>query len=125
MAAFSPWSGMDFFFQAEDGIRDHCVTGVQTCALPILVCSISNRPLASSRIAASSWSGPRWRGRSSAWRALGEIGRASCRERAEIAVVDVAGIKKAARVGGEGRVRTWIGVRDHVVVHGPKGFCNA
>src|SRR4030095_11562264 len=22
-------------FQAEDGIRDHCVTGVQTCALPI------------------------------------------------------------------------------------------
>src|SRR5438034_11314145 len=26
---------MIFFFQAEDGIRDHCVTGVQTCALPI------------------------------------------------------------------------------------------
>src|SRR5882672_6341645 len=24
-----------FFFQAEDGIRGHCVTGVQTCALPI------------------------------------------------------------------------------------------
>ena len=24
-----------FFFQAEDGIRDTCVTGVQTCALPI------------------------------------------------------------------------------------------
>src|SRR5438034_11733261 len=24
-----------FFFQAEDAIRDHCVTGVQTCALPI------------------------------------------------------------------------------------------
>src|SRR5260221_1206237 len=24
-----------FFDQAEDGIRDHCVTGVQTCALPI------------------------------------------------------------------------------------------
>src|SRR4030095_2163086 len=23
-------------FQAEDGIRDHCVTGVQTCALPIM-----------------------------------------------------------------------------------------
>src|SRR5260221_8510481 len=23
------------FLQAEDGIRDHCVTGVQTCALPI------------------------------------------------------------------------------------------
>src|SRR5260221_9968441 len=26
-----------FFFQAEDGIRYHCVTGVQTCALPICV----------------------------------------------------------------------------------------
>src|SRR5690606_40200749 len=26
-----------FFFQAEDGIRDFHVTGVQTCALPILM----------------------------------------------------------------------------------------
>src|SRR2546429_8198196 len=26
-----------FFFQAEDGIRDVAVTGVQTCALPICV----------------------------------------------------------------------------------------
>src|SRR2546430_4879322 len=26
-----------FFFQAEDGIRDLTVTGVQTCALPILI----------------------------------------------------------------------------------------
>ena len=27
--------GLFFFFQAEDGIRDIGVTGVQTCALPI------------------------------------------------------------------------------------------
>src|SRR5207253_4079028 len=27
--------GLVFFFQAEDGIRDGHVTGVQTCALPI------------------------------------------------------------------------------------------
>src|SRR3989440_1225927 len=27
--------GVFFFFQAEDGIRDLIVTGVQTCALPI------------------------------------------------------------------------------------------
>ena len=27
--------GGGFFFQAEDGIRDRLVTGVQTCALPI------------------------------------------------------------------------------------------
>src|SRR2546422_3777578 len=29
-----------FFFQAEDGIRDVAVTGVQTCALPILRVSL-------------------------------------------------------------------------------------
>src|SRR5258708_17678412 len=29
------WSASIFFFQAEDGIRDDLVTGVQTCALPI------------------------------------------------------------------------------------------
>src|SRR5438128_5285264 len=28
-----------FFFQAEDGIRDATVTGVQTCALPIFTTS--------------------------------------------------------------------------------------
>src|SRR2546430_7729781 len=35
------WVGMMlfFFFQAEDGIRDLTVTGVQTCALPILLTS--------------------------------------------------------------------------------------
>src|SRR5690606_39954309 len=31
-----------FFFQAEDGIRDFHVTGVQTCALPI--CPLGNCP---------------------------------------------------------------------------------
>ena len=31
---FRKWSYF-FFFQAEDGIRDTSVTGVQTCALPI------------------------------------------------------------------------------------------
>src|SRR5256885_11455256 len=29
------WRVFFFFFQAEDGIRDYKVTGVQTCALPI------------------------------------------------------------------------------------------
>src|SRR2546429_817216 len=28
-------TSLNFFFQAEDGIRDVAVTGVQTCALPI------------------------------------------------------------------------------------------
>src|SRR2546430_8489471 len=39
MAAFFNLTGLlmgcSFFFQAEDGIRDLTVTGVQTCALPI------------------------------------------------------------------------------------------
>src|SRR5690606_40973342 len=30
-----------FFFQAEDGIRDFHVTGVQTCALPIFACQFT------------------------------------------------------------------------------------
>src|SRR5258708_12499461 len=37
MTSLSLWlSSVIFFFQAEDGIRDDLVTGVQTCALPIL-----------------------------------------------------------------------------------------
>src|SRR2546429_6977321 len=34
-ARTAPVSACFFFFQAEDGIRDVAVTGVQTCALPI------------------------------------------------------------------------------------------
>ena len=42
--------GLFFFFQAEDGIRDRLVTGVQTCALPIygfapiMTCEVNMRP---------------------------------------------------------------------------------
>src|SRR5438309_10481528 len=35
-----------FFFQAEDGIRDGTVTGVQTCALPISFNLLSQRTVA-------------------------------------------------------------------------------
>src|SRR5690625_1542280 len=35
---------VDFFFQAEDGIRDGHVTGVQTCALPIYIRNSVNFP---------------------------------------------------------------------------------
>src|SRR5690606_40894734 len=34
-----------FFFQAEDGIRDFHVTGVQTCALPISTLAREYKPL--------------------------------------------------------------------------------
>src|SRR5216683_3095972 len=38
-----------FFFQAEDGIRDLIVTGVQTCALPIFGCALQAKAETSSR----------------------------------------------------------------------------
>src|SRR5215469_8582366 len=38
------FSGDFFFFQAEDGIRDLYVTGVQTCALPISQDAPDSRP---------------------------------------------------------------------------------
>src|SRR5699024_9304155 len=43
-----------FFFQAEDGIRDRNVTGVQTCALPILFASVQtlNNQLETLRLSA-------------------------------------------------------------------------
>src|SRR2546430_4543129 len=42
-----------FFFQAEDGIRDLTVTGVQTCALPISL--QPGRMIARDKLAALLW----------------------------------------------------------------------
>src|SRR5947208_1650895 len=42
-----------FFFQAEDGIRDDLVTGVQTCALPILKAAVewaASRPWSTGKV---------------------------------------------------------------------------
>src|SRR5256885_3483279 len=66
-----------FFFQAEDGIRDYKVTGVQTCALPI-----SPRRTVFGRISTSG----RCLGASptssvTTYSGRTQIGRASCRER--------------------------------------------
>src|SRR5262249_57349103 len=101
--------GCFFFFQAEDGIRDWSVTGVQTCALPIS--ELENGPLPSSwpapfcvrgnRLAAP-WTPSinvrrvsRWRqGRTRISSPRPEIGRASCRERVEIAAGAVSLQKK-------------------------------
>src|SRR5258707_15547232 len=78
-------SGEFFFFQAEDGIRDIGVTGVQTCALPIY---FRGGPLPSS--------GEDQLAEAPADRGIHEIGRASCRES-----VDLGGrriIKKKKKV---------------------------
>src|SRR5688572_33353246 len=42
-----------FFFQAEDGIRDLTVTGVQTCALPILAAGADSNAFPAGKAALS------------------------------------------------------------------------
>src|SRR5207245_3181681 len=86
-----------FFFQAEDGIRDATVTGVQTCALPIYpgrhdplrsrTVHVAPPGIVATRVPVlglprRSCAGPRhaWIGMESV---LCKIGRASCREREE------------------------------------------
>src|SRR5262249_56514300 len=71
-----------FFFQAEDGIRDWSVTGVQTCALPILAA----RTAVLGAIVVIDADVRRMARASEACRRLMsipgvEIGRASCREK--------------------------------------------
>src|SRR5204862_5275322 len=108
--------GCFFFFQAEDGIRDLYVTGVQTCALPIsipevaavlrerIVCNFGNRRLrargeiANDQISARIFLLLTLARDAFFGRRLGigpfsrsrKIGRASCRERVQIWDVEVA-----------------------------------
>src|SRR5207245_8068715 len=85
-----------FFFQAEDGIRDATVTGVQTCALPIygsqggiVVNPAEPSTFVLTGFPSTTTSGDSWNfGVTAAYDAYGnratnytEIGRASCRER--------------------------------------------
>src|SRR2546430_13337636 len=106
-----------FFFQAEDGIRDLTVTGVQTCALPI--CSrtmvvaldtfstsvpVPDVPVEYESIATRG-STPKATAVAADEIAMSascsEIGRASCRGRGEISVVAVSFKKKNMYIGCE------------------------
>src|SRR5438034_4791287 len=82
-----------FFFQAEDGIRDHCVTGVQTCALPILA-QHPDGPLVQSLPRSGAVNAAQILAELGDDRARFQIGRASCRERVEIAVATGSGKAK-------------------------------
>src|SRR5699024_11527438 len=88
------------FFQAVDGIRGRNVTGVQTCALPILLAAIEN----SGRDEFIMVGGA---GSANAIREIqsgdSEIGRASCRERGEVAVRGGAARRKHSGDGSKGR----------------------
>src|SRR5688572_33248983 len=80
-----------FFFQAEDGIRDLTVTGVQTCALPISTAARGDHRERDARVVdAAGGDGPVASDRvhQRCQPVAGEIGRASCRERVESGVVD-------------------------------------
>src|SRR5438067_7403621 len=96
-------SSLCFFFQAEDGIRDRNVTGVQTCALPIYLPSepVGPLPAAAAELAAVAIRADRAPGRlagaphpaagtgadglkQSRYPPKPQIGRASCRERVQI-----------------------------------------
>src|SRR5436305_13986077 len=87
-----------FFFQAEDGIRDADVTGVQTCALPI---SAMTRRMTAALVLAGAIltsgcgriSRPPYGG-APELELVKEIGRASCRERVWIWVGGVSLKKK-------------------------------
>src|SRR2546430_8982982 len=86
-----------FFFQAEDGIRDLTVTGVQTCALPISVSGAKREASGRSYFGVSATGAGFGRGRGFSFSLslslspvllrrpirMGrmKIGRASCRER--------------------------------------------
>src|SRR4051794_41891114 len=112
------WSVCFFFFQAEDGIRDGRVTGVQTCALPISRPVVPAAPPPAR--AGTTGRGARRGARRAGAHARGthadphaaaagfplQIGRASCRERVEISGGGVS-LKKKKKIrweaGGEDR----------------------
>src|SRR2546425_9162439 len=87
-----------FFFQAEDGIRDKLVTGVQTCALPISMREYVRKQVAANvdvikifgSLSSRAGGGPTYTLEQmkaavdeahKAGKPVAEIGRASCRER--------------------------------------------
>src|SRR5699024_12315780 len=100
-----------FFFQAEDGIRDRNVTGVQTCALPIL----SVGGIAAYFVASGTKDNPVTAGQNVTEIEEEfpdppdvpeeEIGRASCREKVYRQEVEGLERKKIDRKKGQNRQR--------------------
>src|SRR3989442_15723343 len=103
---------MLFFFQAEDGIGDADVTGVEPCALPILgmdplvwtmVARAARLPSPPSSTPTDPSPAMRahacWCARMAQSLAPSEIGRGGCRERVKISVVAVLLKKKNKKIG--------------------------
>src|SRR5207237_10692283 len=96
-----------FFFQAEDGIRDSSVTGVQTCALPIFSvlfwCWPPGPPARKlSHLTSAAARSGTWCGSGRSTMPTNQIGRASCRERGEVAGGGGGGKKNEQEEGAGG-----------------------
>src|SRR5688500_20349938 len=96
-----------FFFQAEDGIRDYKVTGVQTCALPISM-GFNLRAWLEEGVT------PREITADNACTYMGQIGRASCRERGWIAVGGVQ-VSKAISQDDGSKLYRWEQQGEHIL----------
>src|SRR5256885_8540392 len=89
--------GFCFFFQAEDGIRDYKVTGVQTCALPILVVSgIAGYLLLSGRLPVTWHRGMSWR---PDWRIIRELFRFGLPTGVQGIAMNIAGVLLLRYIG--------------------------
>src|SRR3989441_12409196 len=104
-----------FFFQAEDGIRDKLVTGVQTCALPIS---------ARARSTLGSVMGPRRRGRHPAFDARDPL--LDARTDAELDLHGFGAIeaRSAVRAFLESWRRRKAGAVVHIITGRGKGSAN-
>src|SRR5205823_7992468 len=100
-----------FFFQAEDGIRDKLVTGVQTCALPILGAAalitvvkgmITRADLAFTGLADTPFLAP------AAAKLVGTQGQAELI--AEVAAASVAGVEANDDIHASAAYRTHLGM---------------
>src|SRR5437660_12649383 len=90
-----------FFFQAEDGIRDGHVTGVQTCALPIsspYSVSVGYATTSPSRIICAAWA---------MTAASGSRGSTRSTRGIDLIMVDRLSRSEERRVGKECRSRWW------------------
>src|SRR5690606_39803088 len=90
-----------FFFQAEDGIRDFHVTGVQTCALPIFV-FLHGTTWASKHWPEADWRDLAERLSAEGWAIRLPWGNPTERERAERIAADLPRVRsEERRVGKE------------------------
>src|SRR5207249_9235633 len=99
-------------FQAEDGIRDRNVTGVQTCALPIFPASGFQLVVLLPRgLTKRIWAGIRLCSPSSSKKAFSSAHSLECRQHAvqtlAFAQSTVDGRSEERRVGKECRCRWW------------------